>query len=105
MRWGGLTETEALSLITINAARQLGVEQVVGSIEVGKDADLAIFDRHPLDNYAVVQQTFVDGKLYFDIAGDRERQEAIEAEKEALKEGKRSRPRITTDAVEGQGAR
>ncbi|MCZ6917882.1 MAG: amidohydrolase family protein [Gemmatimonadetes bacterium] len=104
MRWGGLTEDQALSLITINPARQLGVADKVGSIEVGKDADLAIFDRHPLDNFAVVQQTFVDGKLYFDIDGDRERQRAIEDEKARLTEGQRPRPRVTTKAAEG-GAR
>ena len=104
IKWGGLSETQALSLITINPARQLGTEGSVGSIEVGKDADLAIFDRHPLDNYAVVEQTFVDGKLYFDIDGDRERQKAIEAEKAALQEGRPRRPRITTDPSEGQGA-
>ncbi len=95
MKWGGLSETEALSLITINPARQLGVDGSVGSIEVGKDADLVIYDRHPLDNFAVPQQTFVDGKLYFDIDADRERQRAIDAEKEAL-EGETER-RIATD--------
>ena len=71
---------------------------------MGKDADLAIFDRHPLDNFAVVQQTFVYGKLYFDIDGDRERQRAIEDEKARLTEGQRPRPRVTTEAAEG-GAR
>ncbi len=95
MKWGGLSETEALSLITINPARQLGVDGSVGSIEVGKDADLVIYDRHPLDNFAVPQQTFVDGKLYFDIDADRERQRAIDAEKAALK-GETER-RIATD--------
>ena len=95
MKWGGLSETEALSLITINPARQLGVDASVGSIEVGKDADLVIYDRHPLDNFAVPQQTFVDGKLYFDIDADRERQRAIDAEKAAL-QGETQR-RIATD--------
>ena len=70
---------------------------MVGSIEVGKDADLVIYDRHPLDNYAAPQKTFVDGKLYFDVEGDRERQEAIEAEKKALTEGKKETPRVTTE--------
>lgn len=84
IKWGGLTETEALSLITINPARQLGIDRMVGSIEVGKDADLALFDRHPLDNFAVAQMTFVDGKVYFDIFGDQERQRAIDAEKAVL---------------------
>jgi imidazolonepropionase-like amidohydrolase len=103
MKWGGLSETEALSLITINPARQLGVADMVGSIEVGKDADIVIYDRHPLDNFAVVQQTFVDGKLYFDIDGDRERQQAIEAEKKALQPKKAESPKVTTEQQGGEG--
>ena len=83
-RWGGLSDDEALALITINPAIQLEIDHRVGSLEVGKDADLVVYDRHPLDTYAVAQMTFVDGKLYFDIAGDRARQAAIEAEKRAL---------------------
>lgn len=96
VKWGGMTETQALSMITINPARQLGVDDQVGSIEVGKDADIVIFDRHPLNNFAVAQKTYVDGKLYFDIEGDRERQRAIEEEKEKLKGESRER-RITTE--------
>jgi len=65
-KYGGLTDDEALALITLNPARQLGIEKRVGSIEVGKDADLAIFDQHPLSIYAVPQKTLVDGVLYFD---------------------------------------
>jgi imidazolonepropionase-like amidohydrolase len=102
VKWGGLSETEALSLITINPARQLGVADRIGSIEVGKDADLVIYDRHPLDNFAVVQQTFVDGKLYFDIEGDRERQQAIEAERKALQPEKADSTRVTTDSQGGE---
>ena len=89
-RWGGLSDDEALALITINPAIQLEIDHRVGSLEVGKDADLVVYDRHPLDTYAVAQMTFVDGKLYFDIAGDRARQAAIEAEKRALQGGAES---------------
>ena len=70
MKYGGLSETEALSLITINPAKQLMIDNKVGSIEVGKDADLAIFDKHPLSNYAKVEKVFIDGQLYFDRASD-----------------------------------
>ena len=69
-RYGGLTDDEALALITINPALQLGIADRVGSIEVGKDADLAVFDGHPLSVYAVPQMTFVDGVRYFDRERD-----------------------------------
>jgi imidazolonepropionase-like amidohydrolase len=69
-RYGGLSDEEALKLITINPAKQLGIESRVGSIEVGKDGDIAIFDKHPLSIYAIPQKTIVDGKIYFDRKND-----------------------------------
>lgn len=69
-RYGGLTDEEALALITINPAKQLGIDNRVGSIEVGKDGDIAIFSAHPLSVYAVPQKTIVDGVIYFDIEKD-----------------------------------
>ena len=69
-RYGGLSDDEALSLITINPARQLGIDTKVGSIEVGKDGDVAIFSHHPLSVYAVPQMTIVDGIVRFDINHD-----------------------------------
>jgi imidazolonepropionase-like amidohydrolase len=69
-RYGGLTDEEALAMITINPAKQLGIDDKVGSIEVGKQADLVLFDHHPLSVYAVPQMTFVDGVKYFDIVAD-----------------------------------
>ncbi len=70
-RYGGLTDDEALKLITINPAKQLGIESRVGSLEIGKDGDVAIFSKHPLSIYAVPQYTIVDGKVYFDRANDK----------------------------------
>ncbi len=69
-RYGGLTDNEALRLITINPATQLGIEKRVGSIEVGKEGDIAIFSHHPLSVYAVPQMTIVDGVVRFDIHTD-----------------------------------
>jgi imidazolonepropionase-like amidohydrolase len=66
VRFGGLSEIEALKTITINPAKICGIDKRVGTIEVGKDADLAIFNRHPLDPYTVCYMTLVDGKIYFD---------------------------------------
>lgn len=69
-RYGDLTDDEALALITINPARQLGIDARVGSIEVGKDADLALFRGHPLSVYATPVGTWVDGVRRFDAARD-----------------------------------
>ncbi|MBK9256440.1 MAG: amidohydrolase family protein [Saprospiraceae bacterium] len=69
-RYGDLTDDEALALITINPAKQLGIEKSVGSIEVGKDGDIAIFNQHPLSVYAIPQMTLVDGVVKFDIKND-----------------------------------
>ena len=76
-RYGGLTDDEALAMITINPAKQLGLEDKIGSIEVGKQADLVIFDHHPLSVYAVPQMTFVDGVKYFDIQKDKNDQRQL----------------------------
>ncbi|WP_143961042.1 amidohydrolase family protein [Litoribacter populi] len=73
-RYGGLSDDEALALITINPAKQLGIGDMVGSIEEGKQADLVIFDNHPLSVYAIPQMTFVDGVKYFDISEDKDDQ-------------------------------
>ncbi|HEU4365793.1 MAG TPA: amidohydrolase family protein, partial [Candidatus Krumholzibacteria bacterium] len=67
VRWGGMGEVDALKLVTLNPARQLGIDHRVGSIEVGKDADLVLYDGHPLSTRSVVQKTFIDGDLYFDL--------------------------------------
>ena len=66
-RYGDLSDDEALALITINPAKQLGIEERVGSIEVGKDGDIAIFNAHPLSIYSIPQMTIVDGIVKFDI--------------------------------------
>lgn len=73
-RYGGLTDEEALALITINPARQLGISDKVGSLEEGKQGDLVVFDHHPLSVYAIPQMTFVDGIKYFDIVEDKDDQ-------------------------------
>ncbi len=69
-KYGGLADDEALALITINAARQLGVENRIGSLEVGKDGDVAIFKGHPLSVYAIPMVTLVDGVVRFDREKD-----------------------------------
>ena len=92
MRYGGLTEEEALKLVTLNPAIQLGIDSRVGSIEVGKDADLAIWNAHPLSVYARVEQTFVDGELLFDRQADIARRAQLEAERKTLEAADPNKP-------------
>jgi len=66
MRYGGATEEEALKMITLNAAWIVGVDDRVGSIDVGKDADLVIWDGYPLSSSAVPNKVLIDGGVYFD---------------------------------------
>ena len=70
VKYGGVPELDALKMITLNAAKQLGIDQRVGSIEAGKDADLAIFAAHPLSPDTRCEMTLVDGVAYFDRARD-----------------------------------
>jgi imidazolonepropionase-like amidohydrolase len=70
VKYGGVAELEALKMITLNPAWQLGIDGRVGSIEVGKDADLAVFSAHPFSPEARVELTLVDGTIYFDRARD-----------------------------------
>jgi imidazolonepropionase-like amidohydrolase len=63
---GGLTDEQALAAITLGAARTLGIDDRVGSIEEGKDADLLVLDGHPLDYRTFVELTIVNGKVYYD---------------------------------------
>lgn len=69
-KYGALTDNEALRLITINPAIQLGIDDRVGSIEEGKEADIVIFNQHPLSIYTIPQMTIVDGIVRFDINQD-----------------------------------
>jgi imidazolonepropionase-like amidohydrolase len=66
MRYGGATEEEALKMITLNAAWIIGVDDRVGSIDVGKDADLVIWDDYPLSSFGVPDKVLIDGEVYFD---------------------------------------
>ncbi len=90
MKYGGLSESEALAMVTINPAKQLRIDRRVGSIEAGKDADLAIYDKYPLSASAKTVKVLIDGTVYFDrekalseaAAKQTERQRLIEKEKQ-----------------------
>jgi imidazolonepropionase-like amidohydrolase len=66
IHYGGATEDEALKMITLNAAWIMGVDDKVGSLDVGKDGDLVIWNVNPLSTYARAEKVFIDGDLYFD---------------------------------------
>ncbi|HRP45318.1 MAG TPA: amidohydrolase, partial [Ginsengibacter sp.] len=80
----GLTEEEALKMVTINPATMLHVQDKVGSIKVGKDADLVLWNHNPLTIYAVAQKTMVDGIIYFDRERDLQLREQMKTEKNRL---------------------
>jgi imidazolonepropionase-like amidohydrolase len=84
VKYGGLSETDALAMITLNPAKQLGIDNRVGSIDPGKDADLVIYDKHPLSNFAKVRKVLIDGKVYFDRDMEVDAQQARVAEKQKL---------------------
>lgn len=86
VRFGGVSEDEAIRMLTINPAKIMGVDKRVGTIETGKDADLAVFNRHPLDPYAVCEMTLVDGTVYFDRAQYLADLKKAEEEEKAKKE-------------------
>ena len=84
IKYGGVTEEEALRLCTINPARQLRLDHRIGSIEAGKDADLVIWNGHPLSSYSRVETTFIEGEIYFDRARDLEQRQTLAKEKADL---------------------
>ncbi len=99
MKYGGVPEEEALKMITLNPAKQLGVDKMTGSIEVGKDADLAIWSGHPFSVYSHAEMTFVDGEVFFDRSKDIAGRKALEEERKKLEAmepnlppGKRKKP-------------
>jgi N-acetylglucosamine-6-phosphate deacetylase len=77
VKYGGVPPEEALKFVTLNPAKQLRVDKYVGSLEVGKDADLVVWSASPLSTYSRCEQTWVDGRRYFDVDEDKKlRQEA-----------------------------
>ena len=96
VKYGGLSEMEALKFVTLNPAKQLGIDNRVGSIEVGKDGDFAIWSGHPLDYRSRCEQTWIDGTLFYeintfkkrDLAKTRERNALIAKAKDTLNSGK-----------------
>jgi imidazolonepropionase-like amidohydrolase len=78
--YGGMSEEDALKLVTLNPAKMLHIDNKVGSVKVGKDADLVLWSDNPLSIYAKAEKTFVDGIAYWDMDQDAEKQKALKAD-------------------------
>ena len=81
IKYGGLTEEEALKLVTLNPAKLLHIDNKVGSIKVGKDADLVLWSDNPLSVYAKAEKTIIDGQIYYDIEEDAKLRTEIQKER------------------------
>lgn len=81
VRYGGVSEEDALKMVTLNPAKALHLEDKVGSIKAGKDADIVIWSDNPLSIYAKSEKTIVDGIVYFDREKDAEQRKKIAAER------------------------
>ena len=100
-----MSEEDAWKFVTLNPAKLLHLDDKMGSIKAGKDADLVLWNAHPMSVYARADKTWVDGKLYFDRADMKKRQQAMRVERNRLAQamldeknaGKRTKP------VEGHG--
>nr|NIR48092.1 amidohydrolase family protein [candidate division KSB1 bacterium]NIR72521.1 amidohydrolase family protein [candidate division KSB1 bacterium]NIS23820.1 amidohydrolase family protein [candidate division KSB1 bacterium]NIT70747.1 amidohydrolase family protein [candidate division KSB1 bacterium]NIU24262.1 amidohydrolase family protein [candidate division KSB1 bacterium] len=84
VKYGGVREEEALKFVTLNPAKQLRIHHRVGSLERGKDADFVVWSGSPLSVYAKCQQTWIEGRKYFDIEQDLEMQKQVKAERARL---------------------
>ncbi len=71
VKYGGVPAEEALKFVTLNPARQLRIDQYVGSLEVGKQADLVVWSGPPLTIFSRCEQTWIDGRRYFDVKADK----------------------------------
>ena len=84
VKYGGVKEEEALKFVTINPAKQLRIEKYVGSLEKGKDGDFVIWSKSPLDSGTVCEQTWIDGKNFFDRSRIPEKGQRLSEERERL---------------------
>ena len=84
VKYGGASEEDAWKMVTLNPAKLLHIDDKVGSIKIGKDADLVLWSDHPLSVYAKAEKTLIEGAIYFDIEADQQHRAAIKKERNAL---------------------
>ncbi|MDT0554471.1 amidohydrolase family protein [Patiriisocius hiemis] len=84
IKYGGMSEEEAWKTVTINPAKLLHIDDRVGSIKKGKDADLVLWNNHPMSIYAKAEKTMIEGAFYFDLEKDKQQRAAIKKERNEL---------------------
>ncbi|MGB1322997.1 MAG: amidohydrolase family protein [Flavobacteriaceae bacterium] len=84
VKYGGASEEDAWKMVTLNPAKLLHIDDKVGSIKIGKDADLVLWNEHPLSVYAKAEQTIIEGAVYFDIERDQQLRKSIQKERNIL---------------------
>jgi adenine deaminase len=84
VKYGGVSEEDALKMVTLNPAKMLHVEDKIGSLKVGKDGDVVVWSDHPLSIYAKPLYTIIEGTVYFDIAKDEQMQTVVDAERNRI---------------------
>lgn len=84
MKYGGISEEEAWKFVTLNPAKLLHIDQYVGSVEAGKQADVVLWSGHPLSVYSNAEKTLVEGAIYFDLERDEQLRKEMAAQKNLL---------------------
>lgn len=110
MKYGGVPEQDALQMITINPAKQLGIDKRTGSIDQNKDADILIWSGHPFSPYSHVETTMIEGEVFFDRAADMQKRQLLAKEREELEKLDVNRapgsggtpPRVPAERIRGE---
>ncbi|NVJ63907.1 MAG: amidohydrolase family protein [Flavobacteriaceae bacterium] len=84
VKYGGMSEEEAWKMVTINPAKLLHLDHRVGSIKEGKDADLVLWNDHPMSVYAKAEKTLIEGAVYFDLEEDLAKRKTLQKQKGEL---------------------
>lgn len=103
VKYGGLSEEDALKLVTLNPAKMLHLDNQMGSIKVGKSADVVLWTDHPLSVYARAEKTIIDGKVYFDLEKDAQNRKEQEAERARLIQKMKEAKRAGAPTQRGEG--
>ena len=81
VKYAGISEEDALKMVTLNPAKMLHLDSQMGSVKAGKSADVVLWTDHPLSVYAKAEKTIIDGKVYFDIEKDKQNNKDLEADR------------------------